>query len=177
MQPVDQSSGLRKLTSIVGAQVPASPMFLAALEVALQLAADTDGAFDPTIGGALERAGFSGNFRTDFDTGSRAAEAGATYRDVHLNLPDHTVTVDRPLMLDLGAVAKGRVIDLAARELASTRTGSESNTLAIRTASSRCSRSKRARVKLPSFRACDRAVPASAHGLVASALYSPLAAR
>lgn len=114
----DPESGLRRLTSIVGTPIAVSPMLFAALDFALQLARETDGAFDPTIGGALERVGFNQNFRTGIETPSMTRE-GATYRNVHLDQATHTVTIDRPLTLDLGAVAKGMAIDLAGQELAS----------------------------------------------------------
>lgn len=41
----------------------------------------------------------------------------ASYRDVRLDAGRKTITLVRPLILDLGAVAKGLAIDLAAREL------------------------------------------------------------
>lgn len=41
----------------------------------------------------------------------------ATYRDIRLDAARGTVTLRRPLLLDLGGVAKGLAIDLAAREL------------------------------------------------------------
>jgi thiamine biosynthesis lipoprotein len=48
--------------------------------------------------------------RTDIDT-------AATYRDVTIDEERRTVTLQTPLVLDLGAVVKGLAIDLAAREL------------------------------------------------------------
>src|SRR5262249_11484041 len=41
----------------------------------------------------------------------------ATYRDVEPDDDTKTITLHRPLLLDLGAVAKGLAIDVAAREL------------------------------------------------------------
>jgi len=40
-----------------------------------------------------------------------------TFRDVQVDAVDRTITLSRPLTLDLGAVAKGLAIDMAAREL------------------------------------------------------------
>ena len=40
-----------------------------------------------------------------------------TYRDVDVDLERRTITLRRPLVLDLGAVAKGLAVDAAAREL------------------------------------------------------------
>ncbi len=42
---------------------------------------------------------------------------GASYRDVEVNETARTITLHRPLTLDLGAVAKGLAVDAAAREL------------------------------------------------------------
>src|SRR5579871_6069718 len=41
----------------------------------------------------------------------------ATYRDVQIDAERRTITLRRPLTLDLGAVAKGLAVDTAAREL------------------------------------------------------------
>ncbi len=43
--------------------------------------------------------------------------ASATFRDIILNEHDHTLFLNKPLVIDLGAVAKGFAIDLAANEL------------------------------------------------------------
>jgi thiamine biosynthesis lipoprotein len=45
------------------------------------------------------------------------ADLAASYRDVRLDPCARTITLLRPLILDLGAVAKGLAIDLAVREL------------------------------------------------------------
>ena len=47
-----------------------------------------------------------------------SAPADPTWRDLVLDRAARTITLRRPLLLDLGAVAKGMAIDLAARELA-----------------------------------------------------------
>jgi thiamine biosynthesis lipoprotein len=91
-------------------------MLLAAIQFALAVADATDGAFDPTIGGAMESAGFDEDFRT----GTRARTGtgrGADFRSVHVDAENRTVTLERPLLLDLGACAKGLAVDVAAREL------------------------------------------------------------
>ena len=114
----DSSSELRGVGDRAGLATRVSPLLFGALEFALGVAADTGGAFDPTVGASMEARGF----RTDYRTGQEASsgiarDAGASYRDVHLDAAAQTVTVDRPLVFDLGAVAKGLAIDLAAREL------------------------------------------------------------
>jgi thiamine biosynthesis lipoprotein len=115
----DEASELRRLTATVGHPVPATEMLFSAVNFALALAHDTDGAFDPTVGRRMEARGFDRHHRT----GARVESAvpvdnGASYRDVELDAESKTVTLLRPLTLDLGAVAKGLAVDLAARELA-----------------------------------------------------------
>ena len=107
----------------VGRPVAASDLLFGLIELALTLARRSRGAFDPTVGLALERAGFDRHYRT----GERIhtpipapvpGDARPTYRDVHLDTHLRSVTLRRPLVLDLSALAKGLAIDLAARELA-----------------------------------------------------------
>jgi thiamine biosynthesis lipoprotein len=116
----DASSELRQLTDRVGEAVPVSPMLFEAIQFALAVAAASGGAFDPTIGVRMETRGFDRNYQT----GARAASGlsaseAVSWRDVALDEHEHTVTLLKPLVLDLGAVAKGLAVDTAARELAS----------------------------------------------------------
>ncbi len=115
----DPNSELRLLTAQVGRPVPASGVLFEATRFALALAELTGGAFDPTVGRLLESRGFDRHYVTGEHTPSHgAADASARYRDVRLDPARRTITLLRPLVLDLGAVAKGLAIDLAARELA-----------------------------------------------------------
>lgn len=117
-------SEVRELAAKVGEPVALSPILLAALTVAMQVAEHTDGAFDPTIGHTLAAAGFDRDYRTgeavaglsDVFPGLSEEDMG-TIEDLHLDPAGGTVVLDRPLLLDLGAVAKGLAIDLAAQEL------------------------------------------------------------
>jgi thiamine biosynthesis lipoprotein len=95
----DATSELRQLSATVGVPVPLSAMLFEALQFAFAVAEESGGAFDPTVG-------------------HRVDENSATFRDVHFGADTRTVTLLRPLVLDLGAVAKGLAIDMAARELA-----------------------------------------------------------
>src|SRR5262249_19729708 len=84
---------------------------------ALELAAETDGAFDQTIGNAMVEHGFATNYRT----GERITAIHAlpaSYVDVELDTVNATITLHRDLQLDLGAVAKAFAADLPAQELA-----------------------------------------------------------
>jgi len=123
----DPQSELRQVLGHVGETVPVSPVVFEAVRFALALARLTNGAFDPTIGRTLEGYGFDRDYRTGERigggalTGQPPAKAGRSresFRDVRLDVAHHTIALRRPLVLDLGAVAKGLAIDLAARELA-----------------------------------------------------------
>jgi len=113
----DPGSELRRLCARVGEPVPASPVLFEAVRFALALAARTRGAFDPTVGAALAARGFDRHYATGERFPVAAPAGAATYRDVRLDAARRTITLRRPLVLDLGAVAKGLAIDLAAREL------------------------------------------------------------
>jgi len=112
----DSHSEVRQLSDQIGVPVRVSATTLEAVQFALALADETGGAFDPTIGNAMVERGFDRNYRTG-ERVSVAASAHATYRDVEVDAVNATITLHRPLQLDLGAVAKGLAIDLAAREL------------------------------------------------------------
>jgi thiamine biosynthesis lipoprotein len=115
----EPASEVRELAGRVGVPVRVSPVLLAATRVALEVARLSGGAFDPTVGLALERRGFDRHYATGRRTLTRLASARPpTYRDVRLDAERGTITLRQPLLLDLGAVAKGLAIDLAARELA-----------------------------------------------------------
>lgn len=97
----DPQSELMQLTANVGVEVAPSAMVFESLRFALMAAEQTDGAFDPTVA-----------------SDPRREAADVSYRDVTLDPERRTVTVRRPLTFDLGAVAKGLAVDMAARELA-----------------------------------------------------------
>jgi thiamine biosynthesis lipoprotein len=66
----------------------------------------------------MEAAGFNREHRTGRIVRTPLDPGGAvSYRDVRLDPDRKTITLLRPLILDLGAVAKGLAIDMAAREL------------------------------------------------------------
>jgi thiamine biosynthesis lipoprotein len=72
-----------------------SPLLFEVVQFAFAIAAASGGAFDPTLGAD-----------------------GASWRDIALDAEASTITLSRPIILDLGGVAKGLAVDLAARELA-----------------------------------------------------------
>ena len=89
----NESSELMRLTAHHGVETPASAILFEAVRFALMVAEESGGALDPTAG------------------------SDASYRDVRLDPARQTITLLRPLTLDLGAVAKGLAVDTAAREL------------------------------------------------------------
>lgn len=113
------TSELRQLSNHVGTAVPVSAMLYEAVYFACAVATATDGAFDPTVGHQMEARGFT----REYTTGAHAAALLQTpddisYHDVVLDANARTIRLVRPLVLDLGAVAKGLAVDMAARELA-----------------------------------------------------------
>jgi thiamine biosynthesis lipoprotein len=87
----DPDSELRRLCARPGRPIEVSAILFETMRFAMVLAAQTDGAFDPTLG---------------------ARDA------VLLDEMRRTIALARAVQLDLGAVAKGFAVDMAARELA-----------------------------------------------------------
>jgi FAD:protein FMN transferase len=114
----EAQSELMQLSAHVGVPVPVSAILYEAVQFALAVAEESGGAFDPTVGYAMETRGFNREHRTG-ETIATALDPGGSvsYRDVRLDPHRKTIALLRPLILDLGAVAKGLAIDLAAREL------------------------------------------------------------
>jgi len=112
----DPSSEVMQLLKKVGQRVKVSTLLFEVAAFALDLAEQTDGAFDPTIGATLEQLGFNVHYRTGEAVHSEVA-ADARYRDVRLDRRARTILLRRPVVLDLNAVAKGLAIDLAVQEL------------------------------------------------------------
>jgi FAD:protein FMN transferase len=116
----DPASEVMQLTRHAGEAVTVSPLLFQAVQFALTVADLSDGAFDPTVGRTLEGLGFNRHYVTGALVSTALPDDGAppSYADVVLDDARRTITLVRPLILDLGAVAKGLAIDLAARELA-----------------------------------------------------------
>ncbi len=114
----EAGSELMRLTTQIGSAAPASEILFEAVRFALMVAEESGGAFDPTVGHAMETRGFNREHRTGAVIRSAMAlERGVSYRDVQLDAGRRTITLRRPMTLDLGAVAKGLAVDTAAREL------------------------------------------------------------
>ena len=111
-------SELMQLTARIGVPVPVSTILYEAVSFALMVAEESGGAFDPTVGRRMEARGYNKEYRTRRPVRSAPGpDSDASYRDISLDPDRRTITLHRPLMLDLGAVAKGLAVDTAAREL------------------------------------------------------------
>lgn len=113
-----QGSELMQLTAQAGVPVPASTILYEAVRFALMVAEESGGAFDPAVGHRMHARGFNREHRTGEIVPSTCTPGDdVSYRDVQLDPDLRTITLRRPLTLDLGAVAKGLAVDAAAREL------------------------------------------------------------
>lgn len=114
----DERSELMQLTARIGAPVPVSAILFESVRFAWMVAQETGGAFDPTVGQRMERRGFDKEHRTGKVIHTAIPpDDEVSYRDLRLDPERRTITLLRPLILDLGAVAKGLAVDTAAREL------------------------------------------------------------
>lgn len=109
-------SELMRACQQVGIPVAVSPFLFEPLKFALGMAECTDGIFDPTIGKRMEDYGFNRHYLTG-EAMHSPSTASVTYRDIVLDEQEGTLCLLKPLVIDLGAVAKGFAIDLAAHEL------------------------------------------------------------
>ncbi|MEO8457380.1 MAG: FAD:protein FMN transferase, partial [Chloroflexota bacterium] len=114
----DENSELSRLSaSPPGTPVSVSRMLFELVDFACAVAAVSRGAFDPTIGRTMQKHGFNRNYRTGAECSSDIEDAVCSYQDVLLDSDNCTIALMRPMVLDLGAVAKGLAIDLAGHEL------------------------------------------------------------
>ncbi|HSO94177.1 MAG TPA: FAD:protein FMN transferase, partial [Candidatus Dormibacteraeota bacterium] len=113
----DENSEVVSLSRLPGRPLRVSRTLFQLIEFALALNRLSNGAFDVTVGGLMESRGFDRNYRTGGRHGFAGAIAPALAGEIVLDAEERTVMLARPFLLDLGAVAKGLAIDLAAREL------------------------------------------------------------
>ena len=115
----DPVSEVSALALRPGDAVSVSELLFEVMTCALAVSDLSDGAFDPAVGFTLEQRGFNRNYATGatINTPIDGAENSATWRDIELDRTAHTITLHRPLLLDLGGIAKGFAIDLATRSL------------------------------------------------------------
>ena len=117
----NDASELSRLNVSYGATLPISPTLEMALLAALRAADVTGDLVDPTVLPALHALGYDRDFDELATRGPVLATApvpsvGPT--SIQLNLEEHTVTLEPPCTLDLGASAKALVVDLVADDVA-----------------------------------------------------------
>jgi thiamine biosynthesis lipoprotein len=114
----EPASELSRLCRAPGAPVAVSPLLYHVVAYALRVADASGGAFDPTVGRRMQALGFDRNWRSGerVDSGAEPP-AAVSFRDVRLSAADSSIELGRPLLLDLGAVAKGFAVDMAVQEL------------------------------------------------------------
>ncbi|WP_062309748.1 FAD:protein FMN transferase [Alicyclobacillus sendaiensis] len=110
-------SDVARIAAQPGAWVRVSPHVAYPLQVALWLAEWTGGRFDPACGHRLAAMGFDRDYRTGERFRLPGGSPDATFRDIELDVARMAVRTRRPLLLDLGAVAKGYAVDLALARL------------------------------------------------------------
>jgi thiamine biosynthesis lipoprotein len=113
----DRSSEVMRLLDRIGEPVAVSTLLFEVVAFAMDLAEQSEGAFDPTIGAHIEQMGFNTNYRTGEVIETPVDARSATFRDVRIDRRRRTILLRRPVVLDLNAIAKGLAIDLAVREL------------------------------------------------------------
>jgi thiamine biosynthesis lipoprotein len=93
-----------------------SPLFARACEIALQAAKATGGLVDPTLGEAVEAAGYDRDF-AELDDSSPSAGSPQPGRWREVKLVDRMLFRPARLRLDLNGVVKGLAVDAAAELL------------------------------------------------------------
>ena len=110
-------SDVARIAAEPGAWVCVSPHVWYPLKAALWLAEWTGGRFDPACGHRLAALGFDRDYQTGERLSLPECSPDATFRDLELDPARMAVRTRRPLLLDLGAVAKGYAVDLALARL------------------------------------------------------------
>jgi thiamine biosynthesis lipoprotein len=119
-------SDLSHLNARAGRPVPVGPLLFEAIVVALRAAELTDGAVDPTIGGALILAGYDRDFSRGLQEPAHPLSVRRVpgWRGVSVDRAPRRVTIPRGVRLDLGATAKALAADRAAAAAAEAAGGS-----------------------------------------------------
>ncbi len=105
-------SELNRVNRARGRIVRVSPLFAAALRAALDAAAATDGLVDPTVGSAIEAAGYTLDF-SELAPDSRPPCPGVPGSWRSLRLAGSLLFLPRDVKLDLNGVVKALTVDEA----------------------------------------------------------------
>jgi FAD:protein FMN transferase len=102
-----------------GRPMPIPPMLVGLVTAALDAAAETGGAVDPTVGRAMQRIGYDRDIAaiTPHGPAITPAPCGRGWAEVRLHRETGLLTVPLGTALDLGATAKAYTADYAARML------------------------------------------------------------
>lgn len=114
-------SEISRLNQGNGATTSISPTLELALTAALRAADATGDLVDPTVLAALVALGYDRDYDElvgDEAIPERVAIPATGPSSIHLDVTEHTVTLDPPCRLDLGASAKALVVDMIADDVA-----------------------------------------------------------
>jgi thiamine biosynthesis lipoprotein len=103
-------SELNRVNAAAGRVVAVSPEFARAVGLALEAAASTNGLVDPTLGTAIEDAGYTTDF-AELLPDARPAGPGARGRPEAVRLSGRLVSVPTGVLLDLNGVVKSSTVD------------------------------------------------------------------
>lgn len=115
MSPWVETSDLSRFNALaVGEHIVLPREILEVLQTALTIAAETDGAFDPTLGALVDLWGFGPNAAPSTPTQSDIAAARASAGWRRIALAGATLTQAGGVHLDLNGIAKGYAVDRVA---------------------------------------------------------------
>jgi len=117
--PGRPDSDVARVNAAAGREpVAVAPETLELAQIALRVASESGGAFDPTIGPVYTAWGFGEGGRVPGDAELAAARELVNWRDLHVDPAAGTLFLVRPgMQLELGAVAKGYAARLARDQL------------------------------------------------------------
>ncbi|HYF96086.1 MAG TPA: FAD:protein FMN transferase [Symbiobacteriaceae bacterium] len=108
----DQESPLSQLNQKPERWVVVPELLFRAVGAALQAAAATDGAFDPTVLDAVEAAGYTRSFELGPGPVTARPQGGTgRWREVRLDRHMQAIWLPRGVRLDLGGIGKGLAVD------------------------------------------------------------------
>jgi FAD:protein FMN transferase len=103
-------SELNRVNASSGRTVAVSPLFARTLATALHAAAATDGLVDPTLGAAIEGAGYTDDFE-ELEDDPRPAGAGVPGSWSSVRLAGRLLHIPEGVRLDLNGVVKALAVD------------------------------------------------------------------
>jgi thiamine biosynthesis lipoprotein len=114
------TSEVTRLNELAGRPVRVDPLTLSLIEHAVEGARLTEGRYDPTVLGAVLRAGYDRSFELlGEDTPRTGSALGLGYERIVVDERGSTVTLPAGVGFDPGGIGKGYAADLLVRELLS----------------------------------------------------------